>query len=205
MSEVAKVIEACIRLGLSPALKADGYKKKGRTFYQAGINATRVVNVQSSQSNLGAAGKFTLNLGVYFPEVERVAGNDATLQCPVESQCSLRERIGLLLPERKDKWWEVGSGIEIETISDQVLLAWKNYGRIWMESHRDPESALTQADNGLLGPVRIAAIHMIHGRTHEAQEEIDREIRVSRNPSFRQWLLRWARSAGLVVSQPPGV
>lgn len=202
MSAVAKVIETCIRLGLAPALKADGYRKRGRTFYRGSAEATRVVNVQSSQSNLGASGKFTLNLGVYFPEVERVAGFDGALQWPAESQCSLRVRIGQLLPERNDIWWELGPGVDLGTVSDLLVSAWDLQGRPWMERHGDPESALRQADKGRLGPIRIAAIHLIHGRLQEAREEMDREIRLSRGPSHRQWLYRWAKSAGLGIDPP---
>lgn len=202
MSEISKIIEACIQLELAAALKADGYKKRSRTFYRAAAGTTRVVNVQSSQSNVGDTGKFTLNLGVYFPEVERVAQNDSTLEYPAESQCSLRERIGMILPARTDRWWEVGAGIDSEQISRELVQAWRTHGKDWMERHATPELALAQPDRGLLGPIRIASIHLLGGRAQDAAEEIEREIRTTRNPSFRKRLFRWAEFSKLSI-QPP--
>src|SRR5262245_58254178 len=106
MSEIADLIDTVVRLGLAPHLRSSGFKKHSRTFtFETGA-CTQIVNVQASQANIGSEGRFTLNLGVYFPAVAKRRVMVARGAYPKEYEGTLRARIGSLMPGNRDHWWE---------------------------------------------------------------------------------------------------
>ena len=72
MSEIGKRIDSIVRERLAPLLKKNGFKKKARNFYQEFPDRVEVINVQASQWNEGNEGKFTINVGVYYPEISKI-------------------------------------------------------------------------------------------------------------------------------------
>lgn len=50
-------------------------------------------------------GLFTVNLGVYIPEVARVQGGGEAKSWVQDYHCAIRQRLGPLSGERKDVWW----------------------------------------------------------------------------------------------------
>lgn len=52
-------------------------------------------------------GRFTVNLGVYVPEVARHQGGGEAKSIVQEYHCCVRARIGSLGAERADLWWDL--------------------------------------------------------------------------------------------------
>jgi len=71
VSDISKLIDEVVKLGLAPLLKERGFRKSSRDFQRRVDENWQIVNVQASQGNVGTAGKFTLNLGVYLPLVSK--------------------------------------------------------------------------------------------------------------------------------------
>src|SRR5262245_24798237 len=123
---MAGLLDDLIKLALVPALKADGYKKKARTFRCSRDRCVQVVQVQSSQASMRHDVRFTINLGVFFPEVHAIMmpfiqsplGPDG----PSQPQCQLRERLGTLLAGR-DHWWNLVDGVPIDPVVEEVATA----------------------------------------------------------------------------------
>jgi hypothetical protein len=90
-------------MGLAPLVKKEGFSKSGRNFHRQSGNNWLVVNVQASQGNIGTHGKFTINLGVYLPEVSLLV-SDPLRGKPKEYDCTVRKRIGCLMPGARDHW-----------------------------------------------------------------------------------------------------
>src|SRR4051812_4483671 len=120
MSESQKLVDEILKNGLTPHLKALGYKKVGRTFYQQDDELIRVVNVQLSRGNTTHDAKFTINLGVFFPLVREAFDKTPLDDLPKEYDCTLRERIGMLMPQDNDHWWEVTPNSNIAVIAKEV-------------------------------------------------------------------------------------
>jgi hypothetical protein len=198
VSEIAKAIDQCIHLGLAPSLKQDGFKKTGRTFMRQIELCTQLVNVQASQSNIGNTGKFTLNLGIYFPTVEKLVKGTELGQPPKEYDCTLRQRIGQLMPEHGgDKWWSIDNHSDLKTISGEISAAWVSFGRPWIERYSQLGEAATLEWPQL--EHRVAMLILLNQR-----EEADRVLRAglaktTRNPHYRTGVIRWAKSQGLSV------
>ena len=107
-----------IQAGLRPLLAEHGFSRGGRTFNRPTPDRlTQVVNIQmagadppGSSSSLRRSdyGKFTINVGVYIPEVAKYhEDGEAEGKFVQEYHCSIRARLGELGPERRDLWWRI--------------------------------------------------------------------------------------------------
>jgi hypothetical protein len=64
---------------------------------------------RGSRWNQGTTGRFTMNLGVYFPGVAQLSWlpMPANKNRPSTHDCLLETRIGALTPNHQDYWWEI--------------------------------------------------------------------------------------------------
>ncbi len=142
--EIGKRIDETIRLGLAPLLKQQGFSKSGRTFHRLTGVVWQVVNVQASQGNSDASGKFTINVGVYVPEVAVLAGQAPIAGKPKEYECTVRERIGTLMPGGADHWWVLLPSTDLAVVATSVTQAVTAYGLPWLDAHASVQQ-VTQA------------------------------------------------------------
>ncbi len=103
MSEIGRVIDRVAADALATPLKAAGYRRDGRTWRRRVGNSVQVVQVQASQSNVGADGWFLLNAGVYFPALATRLGLFPPTDAPLEMDCHVRTRP---MPPGRN-WWKV--------------------------------------------------------------------------------------------------
>src|SRR4051812_41065423 len=111
MSVPAKVIDDVVARSLRPRLKALGFRRKGRYFCLSRPGAFACASVQASQWNAGSDGRFTVNLGVYFPALAQLFGETEPVTFPLPHQCVLP--LQKRLPQLAfggDSWWEVTAG-----------------------------------------------------------------------------------------------
>ena len=117
-SEPARLLDA-LQAQLRTLFKQRGYRVRGRTFNRlTGDGLTQVVNFQmgsfqppGTQPIPGLRadmyGLFTVNLGVYVPEVTRHQLGREASGFVSEPHCCIRTRLGHLGPEQRDLWWPV--------------------------------------------------------------------------------------------------
>jgi hypothetical protein len=85
-------------LALAAWAKEKGFRKKGGTFNRVTADGlTHVINVQKGQSSL--QGQFTLNLGIYVPEVARTEPWNVAKDFVTETSCCIRRRLS-------GAWWK---------------------------------------------------------------------------------------------------
>ena len=100
-------------------LKDAEFRKRRHGFNRvAGVDLVQVVHFQrGSHLPPGATeippirrnvyGKFTINLGVYVPDLARRLGRIPKGDWTHEYDCHLRQRIGQLLSQPADTWWSL--------------------------------------------------------------------------------------------------
>jgi len=161
----AELIDAVVAQGLAPLLKSHGFAKAGRSFHRPRGNRWQVVNVQASSGNSAAQARFTLNLGLCIPEVDLLAGQAPPKAKPKEYECTLRERIGLLMPQAKDHWWTLGPDSDPAALAPDVAATFAGYGLPWLEGYADlAEVAALLAD----APTILAAAAALAAGDREA-------------------------------------
>jgi hypothetical protein len=115
---------------LRPFLKERGFRAHRRTYNRITSNGlTHVIGFQMGRFDppstahsprLGEKlyGKFTINVGVYVPEVARnILVEPGSFVH--EGECCLRERLGILGPEHIDLWW--AARVDEDTLADLRL------------------------------------------------------------------------------------
>ena len=198
MSLPEQLIDAVIAAGLAPAAKAAGFKKQARTFRRRDGEAILVTNVQASRSNLGDHGRFTVNLGVFFPAVDaRSSVPERDPARPSEPGCQLRRRLGELLPAAEDRWWDVTPGTDATALGREIADLWRGFGVPWLEGHRElgpVADRLVQADQLWLA----IQFRMAQERRDDARALLERLLAdPTKPPGHRDHVAGWARTHGL--------
>lgn len=195
MSEIAKLIDDVIRRDLTQRLKADGYCKSGRTFYSLGESRTTIVNVQASKSNLGEEGTFAINLGVYIPDVAKITNAlPFTGRFPKEYDCTIRQRLGMLMTDGKDYWWSVNSTTDIDALAKDVGDAWLQHGKPWIDRLVNLDTVHAELINQHMYFV-AAGVSLLLGRRDEAIDLV--RMAISRQPLAARRIQDWARQRQL--------
>lgn len=198
VSESARRTDQVIRDGLAPALKAAGYRKDGRTFRRPELRGTCVVNVQGSRWNTKDQGRFTLNLGVYFPDVVPFLDWMRATNRPSEADCLVRKRIGSVMPAGRDHWWVVTPQTDLVSLSRELREAWEQFGAPWLDGHANLAAARGLA---LIGrtPYWAAAISLALGEWGAAQAYLEQAITAARDSANVAGSLRlWGKRHGLL-------
>lgn len=118
-------------------LRPQGYKKQANTFNrwtQDGL--CQVVNLQMSRWE---SGQFTVNLGIFIPEIYAVVDENAPPKVIKEYECALRTRLGILT-KGKDLWWD--SGIPEKTAYENVRLL-DSHGLTFLERFATRQEIIT--------------------------------------------------------------
>lgn len=188
-----KVLDRVVAVGLTPVLRGVGFKKAGRNFRRTVGRCIQVGNVQASAFSWAEQLKFTLNLGVYYPEVHEL--RRSYLQWapkpsgPLSHECQLQKRIGELLPRSKDTWWTVAATDSPESVAREVTVAVEQYGLPWLDAMADFELARRHA-----GPEDAVAFAVLAGDRDEARLGLPKVIRAF--PEDED-LKRWGIELGL--------
>ncbi len=102
---------------LRPLMKARGFKVHGRTFNRLTEDGlTQVVNIQMGASDPPGTtyipglrenlhGLFTINLGIYVPEVAKHHGGGEARSWVQDYHCCVRARLSEASGEEQDIWW----------------------------------------------------------------------------------------------------
>lgn len=114
-------------------LKPRGFRKKGATFIKPmGGDVALLVNLQKSTSSDSASVRATVNLGVFSYAVSRACeGTGIWALVPTTPSvwdCHWQERLGHLMPEMKDRWWEARSPAEAMQTGEEIAAALTTYG-----------------------------------------------------------------------------
>ena len=194
-----------------PLLKSAGFRKRRNAFNRiTEPGLVQVVSFQMGEFMPGSLyGRFTINLGVYVPEMvldEHAKRGDWVK----ESSCQLRQRIGLLLTPPEDVWWPLDDPTEAAGAARDALA---NAGLPWLDrlasrqAILDAYELLGWAAIGMSprGPVEIA--WLVKGEDRERAEAILRDYMQEPflNPGHWEPLSRWLQAGGFehLFDEPP--
>ncbi|MGC5018266.1 DUF4304 domain-containing protein [Micromonospora sp. DT47] len=100
------VISQVLADSVTPLLKRHGFDRRGRTYDRARDGRRELINVQPNKWNNRYGGSFTINLGIFIPEVDSIVSLYPLQAPPQEPECHIRCRIGDVGPDgrmRDDK------------------------------------------------------------------------------------------------------
>jgi hypothetical protein len=100
-------------------MKDMGFRKKQQVYENNLIDLTWFVNIQKSRWNDETECQFTLNCGVFIPGVLSKYANVIEPAKPKIDHCCCAARIGMLTPEKLDKWWKIKKN-ESDSADDEI-------------------------------------------------------------------------------------
>jgi Domain of unknown function (DUF4304) len=198
-----------IQNALRPPMKAQGFKVRGRTFNRLTEDGlTQVVNLQMGQSDPPGTtyipglrgnlhGRFTVNLGVYVPEVARRYGGGEARSWVQDYHCCVRARLGEVSGEGQDIWWHAHSD---DDVVDDLRSRLQGGGFRFLERFSTRDRILAEwsdrSENmGASSPPRIvmAIILAERGQKERARALLGRQVLETRNPGHPDYVRRLAR------------
>jgi len=194
MSEIGKSIDGIVKEELASLLKQNGFKKTARNFYRAYENRIDVINVQASQWNHGDEGKFTVNVGVYYPSIAEITGAPPIKGMPKEYDCTIRERIGSLTDANKDTWWLIDSKTDRSATASDLASKVETLCLPWL----DRMSNLEAVKDGVAKrwPLVAAGIALFQDRESEAKAFLEQSLK--QQPMAKSRAKAWGKKRGLL-------
>lgn len=189
---------------LRPFFLDHGFKMRSRTCNRLTVDGlTEVINFQMGRFDPPGTsyipwfrknlyGKFTVNVGVYVPEVAGALFATAPASFIGEPDCCVRVRLGMLGPERADLWWKVRSNSRIVAML-QTRFERDAFPFLARFDSRDAilqELGAAEETWGKGGPPRVicAIILANRGQKDEAREYLLVQARKTARPDHTHYL-----------------
>ena len=202
-----------IQREITAFLRPVGFRVKGRTYNRKTADGlTHVVNLQMGSFDPPGTtyhpglrenlyGRFTVNLGVYVPEVARFHGGGEAKSTIHEYHCCVRSRLGELGTERADLWWSISLDV---AIAKDVLVRLDQHGLPFLDRFETRDQILEElAEQGssysLGGPPRItrAVILATKGEKEAARELLALQAQATQNPGHPAYVRNLVDRLGL--------
>ena len=128
---------------ISPVLKESNFKRSANNFYLRHGDNWGLINFQkSTHSNIEEI-RFTVNLGVSSGKSSHFYAPDLPPRKPLIQTCHWEQRIGKLLPEANDKWWQIRPDESIDHLVHEL--------KTCIANHAIPEITQHISDEQLVG------------------------------------------------------
>jgi Domain of unknown function (DUF4304) len=129
MIKYKKLIEA-----IEIFLKEFDFTKSGQSFYFKKESNIGIINFQKSKNSSSSTISFTINVGISSSILRQFNGENISKLPDVEDSHWMN-RIGFLLPEKQDHWWEVNDATNLEELKQEIIDIIKNVALPEMFKH----------------------------------------------------------------------
>ncbi len=137
---ISEAIASAVASVVAPSLRQRGYRKVRHHWWRDTDAARQAVTVQSSMSNSVASGGFTVEFGFSYPTIGEPRPTEAGAW-----HCRHRVRIGRLLPQPHDRWWQYDDAADLRERArneDDFSRAWHTYGLPFLDRMDRPVAFL---------------------------------------------------------------
>lgn len=200
-----------LQANLRPFLKEHGFRMQARTANRVTSDGlTHVINFQMGRFDPPGTsyipwfrrnlyGKFTVNIGVYVPEVAILRYGAKERSFAPEVECCVRMRLGHLGGELADRWWDLPGNQRTETDLRRRFETDALPFLARLES-RDLLLHEFEANPGIGGPgsrITCAIMLVARGLTEPAKSLLSEQIRGSTSIQHIEYVQQLAKQIGL--------
>jgi Domain of unknown function (DUF4304) len=200
---------------LNPLLRQAGFRKHGRTYNRTTIDGlTHVLGFQMGSFDPPGTmhipglrenlyGRFTVNLGVYVPEVARNHGAGEAKSVVHDYKCSIRTRLGRT--ENKELWWKISTS---EPLLSEFQERLQNEALPFFQRFENRDQILSEFRTAthrteLMAVPRIvcAIILLNRGDRESARDLLAAQAREqTRNPGHSAYVIDLAKRLGVEIT-----
>lgn len=117
MDKYAEIVK-----GIAVVIKSYGFVRKGNTFYLSRSGNWAILNFQKSKTQTHGQISFTINIGILSSKVREFLANDTTPFPRLDlDDCHWKKRIGHMLPQKQDYWWNIGPDTSLEKVREEIV------------------------------------------------------------------------------------
>lgn len=127
-------------------LKPLGFARRGSVLRVAGEDTCGIVSFQRSVTNTRDKLLFTVNLGVVSGDL--LDTGPSGLEKAEVWDAHVRERIGFLLPEHSDKWWEITAASDPEALAEEMSDLILKYVVPYVQHYLSADSIISLWESG---------------------------------------------------------
>jgi hypothetical protein len=138
-SVTSRLIDRIIASGPALLLKKAGYRKGARSFHLETGGLFKVIQFQASMWNTPNAAQFTANLNIVLPFFHEKWTGQPFPSNPASAAPVLSQRIGYLMPEQGDFWWELLPDSDVGRIATEVATVLSERGLPFLDEHANLE------------------------------------------------------------------
>jgi hypothetical protein len=99
-------------------LRPLGFSRRGTVLRIMGPGTSGLIEFQRSTKSSQDKLLFTVNLGVVCGDLLEASAADLPKSRAADAH--VRQRIGMLLPDRPDKWWEIAAHTDADALSREI-------------------------------------------------------------------------------------
>ncbi len=122
------VIAQVLAESVTPLLERHGFGRRGRTAYDRARDGRRELVTVEPHHCSSYGGRFTVNLGIFIPEVDAVVSLYPLQAPPQDDECHIRCRIGVVGSDGRvttnlggnDMWWEFDAETDLAALGAEV-------------------------------------------------------------------------------------
>jgi hypothetical protein len=189
-SPVQHALDEIVALGPQPLLGALGYRKSRRNFYLEAGGVFRLIGFQASQWGEASSGAFTINLDVKQPYFHEILQGEPPPRSPISMCPILSQRIGMVMPEKRDVWFEVNEASDTASISRRMTELIERFGLPYLEKVGSVDRLLQMFGEGVFPPNlcggRAAQLILLcYDGQREAAESCLRILQ--HDPNYAKW------------------
>jgi len=202
-------------------LKPNGYKKSGRTFNKINENGIiEVINFQSGKYQFentieipglreNLYGSFTINIGILIPELYfKDYPKEKEKKIYQEYNCTIRTRIGSLINDGDDLWWNLTENHK-EKVTSNILAYLENQGMEWINKLNSREKIyrnwIELADiyeSSLTAKLNIAKMKILNGEKDGNELFVEYYNETEKGP-HKKWLVKEAKKYNVKIKTAP--
>lgn len=207
-SETSRLIDRIVATGPQPFLKEAGYRKLARSFNVARGGLFKVVQFQASMWNTPDSARFTINLMIVLPYFHEKWTGQTFPKNPASAAPVLSQRIGHLIPENRDYWWEVTPETNVERVASHVKDALSDQGLPFLDRHADVQVLIEAAERNdtmsrmaMMNPeLRLAVLLSFQDKASEAAKIVEDLAKQNTHEGYAETLRRIAQRLELKVA-----
>ncbi len=202
-----------VEASLEPQLRSLGFRHRKRTFTRTTPEGlAQVINLQMGRYDPPGTveipgfrenlhGRFTVNLGVYVPEVAEYRGGPAVKKSVQEADCCFRTRLGMIGPEQRDLWWDLSAGVPV--LTNDVMQRLSRDAFTWFDRFATRDSILAElggkSERLFSATPRIvsAIIHAKRGNPAAARALLDQQIEEAADSPHAKYVRELTARLGL--------
>ncbi len=141
-SPSATAVDEIVKLVAKQTIRPAGFRGSGRRFHRAQGSLFSALCFQGSQWNSCDRASFTLNVRIVLPLFHRAWSRKAMPKNPASAVAVVNARIGLLMPDERDLWWETSSSNASASLAQEVCGAIEVYALPFLSPIASEEALL---------------------------------------------------------------